>query len=1136
MKITYCFFFLLFLIIHTTFSQQVLYQRGGYLGIKDAITGTEITAPEYDGIKPFGKDARLFWCVMKDDKYGMLNAAGNLIIPLAYDKIEYYNSRYIQVTVSKKKGLIDYNGKLIVDFGLWSFRIFKDSEHMSFFISDKNGNVIIDTSGRIISKINYGIKDIIEDKLLVISNKKKGVCKLNGEMIIPFQYDGISSAFGSIILENKGVKGLSDTSGKLLIPVQYKNIIPLQGNRCFIVDDSNRYMLTDRMGVHQSEVKFDKGYDEKGKIIVSQNNLFGTIDAEGKIIIPCLYKSIKFSNGYFLVSNENNQFGVINEINEVVIPFQYNSLKFSDDIDHKLMIIAEKNKKCGIIDINGKEVIPFKYEGLDNIHQFVSGGLTFQGVVANKNGKKGVIDLNENIIVPFDDNKYIFSLESGKYLFSGIKEEDYFSVFTIYGESFFQNKKNNGFFYLSDNFIYSIYDRKDKASELTLFNPKEKFLMSETFSPKVKITSETLPKNYFDYFLILSKNFRYGMIGADGKILIPFEYHKLTPYKTQYFIAKKGEYEGLITRTNKVILPCQYKKINSFTETYVKITDRDNKHGLVDLSGKVTVPPFYDEIRRINDKVFAAQKDNKWGVISCNNSIIVPFLYDHISKRENYNPLVEAWFLVRKENKQGIINISLSNINAPDSMQVPLIYDELKEASDNRIIARVGTKWGLIDNHNTIILPIEYGAIKYDSYERLFDLYKDKKRGYANSAGKIFIPVEYTSISSCLNRYILKKDSSFFLTNKNGKFILESGSDEILYLANDMLRIKKDNKYGGIDTNGRILISLKYDRIGAFSKKRVVAVLNDKKGMIDNNEKIIIPFIYDDLSINDNATIVAAKGNKIGLLDSSGKELISFNYEMIKPDSRFYKVKSGGVWGVSDYDGKNIIPPQYDNIKVEIAKRNEGPIYFVQNKSLWGAVDSTGASMIPIEYGNIELLFINDSKYQFKVARDGLYGVIDKEGKQIIECKYDDITRMKEGFKYQYKLTSNHLSGIADTDGKQIIECKYNEIDVIRANGTYYYKVANNNLFGIVNIYGKQIIECKYDELTLVEGCYIVKEWENIGLLDLTGKEVVPLKYKAIKTDKDDKNRLIFKLYEKKDSKQFKIFTPEIKTGESKKK
>ena len=130
-----------------------------------------------------------------------------------------------------------------------------------------------------------------------------------------------------------------------------------------------------------------------------------------------------------------------------------------------------------------------------------------------------------------------------------------------------------------------------------------------------------------------------------------------------------------------------------------------------------------------------------------------------------------------------------------------------------------------------------------------------------------------------------------------------------------------------------------------------------------------------------------------------------------------------------------------------------------------------------------------------KVRLDGKYGFINKDGEEIIPCKYEDADNFPDGL---VKVKSAEGWGFVNEKGEEIISCKYEDADAF-SDGLA--RVQSKEGWGFVNEDGEEIIPCKYEESRdFSEGLARVKSKEGWGFVNEDGEEIIPCKYE----DADD--------------------------------
>jgi hypothetical protein len=162
---------------------------------------------------------------------------------------------------------------------------------------------------------------------------------------------------------------------------------------------------------------------------------------------------------------------------------------------------------------------------------------------------------------------------------------------------------------------------------------------------------------------------RYGL-QKDGCTLIPCMYNALFYWGKDKYIAKKGDAYGIVSIENKVLLPFEYRKISPLKENRSAVTKGvssywiDEKFLVVD-----------DETINLQEGFKKVKIAGKWGIVNPQGDVIVDYKYDEIS--------------TFRGRLVGIINGKLIKLNAyyPYRLQM----SGLNDVVDNRDIVRVAS-------------------------------------------------------------------------------------------------------------------------------------------------------------------------------------------------------------------------------------------------------------------------------------------------------------------------------------------------------------------------------------------------------------------------------------------------------------
>ena len=155
----------------------------------------------------------------------------------------------------------------------------------------------------------------------------------------------------------------------------------------------------------------------------------------------------------------------------------------------------------------------------------------------------------------------------------------------------------------------------------------------------------------------------------------------------------------------------------------------------------------------------------------------------------------------------------------------------------------------------------------------------------------------------------------------------------------------------------------------------------------------------------------------------------------------------------------------------------------------WGVVDKTGKAVIECKYDGYDA-YTNRSQGLILVNKDYKVGFVDKSGKEVVECTYDFIGRFYDDMAAVKK---DGKWGLIDVTGKEIIECKY---DNVWGYDDGLAGVEKDGKWGFVDMTGKEVIGCKYDRVSCFsDGLAHIQKDGKWGCVDKTGEEVVECKY-----------------------------------------
>lgn len=289
----------------------LVYKQDGKYGIIN-LDGKRITKNIYDSIENLAPTEGKY-LVSQNQKYGVIDLKGNTVVKTEYDKItsdEYYTEKdeykksgfivSVKTEDGYKCGYISYNGKKLLDTKYNDIeRISKEDEKIYLIASENGKSGLYKNSKNIIPNEYQSISYDDNDVLILQKNKKYGVAKLDGKIIIPVEQEAV---------ESKGIYLYAKSSNDNRVYDNQGNIIDINYNRAIYQTESEDYKIS----------------------TILNNNItyYGIVDKNGNKLVDEKYRYIEYLYGnYFVATDDDGNLGVINSNGKVVLEMKYSSLQ-----------------------------------------------------------------------------------------------------------------------------------------------------------------------------------------------------------------------------------------------------------------------------------------------------------------------------------------------------------------------------------------------------------------------------------------------------------------------------------------------------------------------------------------------------------------------------------------------------------------------------------------------------------------------------------------------------------------------------------------------------------------------------------------------------------------------------------------
>ena len=358
---------------------------------------------EYD-VEEIAEIEYKYFILYLNEKYGVMDSKGNIIVETKYDKVVIPNSKKA-VFICSNEG--DERNTVLNENGEEIFTLYDNVEE-------------IQLEG-LITSLPYE-KSILKYKV----NGQYGLIDLDGNRITKATYEeikGLKYKEGELLAKLNGKYGVININGVKLISFDYDNI---EADKYY--DEVEKYKKSGYIVCKTTDQGYRYGYiSHEGKKVLdtTYNNIRRVIDIEGEDI--------------YTIASKNGQYGLLKN-EEVLIDFKYQGIEYNSTNN---LLIINRGTKYGVYTLTGEEIVPIDYKTVqfngiyiyaktgDDIKYFTASGeevtTGFTSLVPvnngeyyitiDENGLYGVMDKDQNILIY---NKFVYV----DHMF-----DDYFSVY-----------------------------------------------------------------------------------------------------------------------------------------------------------------------------------------------------------------------------------------------------------------------------------------------------------------------------------------------------------------------------------------------------------------------------------------------------------------------------------------------------------------------------------------------------------------------------------------------------------------------------------------------------------------------------------------------------------------------------------
>ncbi|MFK8104936.1 MAG: WG repeat-containing protein [Saprospiraceae bacterium] len=484
----------------------------------------------------------------------------------------------------------------------------------------------------------------------------------------------------------------------------------------------------------------------------------------------------------------------------------------------------------------------------------------------------------------------------------------------------------------------------------------------------------------------------WGVINEANETVLDFEYTSIQRFKNDRFkIAKKTSKSIFYNTMGKEIIGLKYDRFGRKSENLIRVKE-DQYWGYVDELGNEKIPCQYDEAKNFQDGLAAVRQGQFWHFINSRGEVEVDLsgIAPKVKVKDvGYFKDGLAWFQAGDKfgyfDRQGNVRLAAKFKKAYDFCNgvAPVLTEK---------------ECGLIDQTgNYILQPGEYsyiGPFNVHGLAMIKEQY-DGWVGLINTKGEIVAPIKYQQILPYKDGYAKATGMrGLGMLDATGKEVFPAIYGEIGAISEGMVAVRSSYRYTSHYVNlkhEKVFKGQQYDIAMPFSSGHAV-IREDERNietqfLINNQGEKVHPEWKDIIHAYSEGIYGVLKNQTAGSIASyyfanedgenifgrrSFMEIKAFKNSIAPVKDRYH-------WGAIGLHGLYLIPPKYSRITIlpsGMIQARPGVIY--------GLSDRQGKILIPVAYDKLEL---TNKKRWLQIELGDRVGYADFNGEWIWELQ-----------------------------------------------------------------------------------------------------------------------------------------------------
>lgn len=314
---------------------------------------------------------------------------------------------------------------------------------------------------------------------------------------------------------------------------------------------------------------------------------------------------------------------------------------------------------------------------------------------------------------------------------------------------------------------------------------------------------------------------KWGFIDIDGNVVIKIQYDFVENFSKGLAFVGMGDRVGFIDKTGKFM-----KERLVFSDGLAKKSGKDYKFGFVDNEERFVINPQYDDAGDFSEGLARVGIGDwnmaKWGYIDNRGHYVIQPQYDEAG---DFSEGLAKVAIINGYTSSGDDVYNYGFIDKNGNFVISPKYNYAEDFSNGLAKVFIGEvdymgwktgKWGVINKEGTVVANIKYDDLG-DFSDGLAYAKIGGRYGFIDEKGEMVIPPQfeepYNSVgffdfSEGLARVFVKGKYGFI--DKKGSFVAEPKFEYATDFCNGVAYVKVNGKLGCIDKTGNYIVAPRF--------------------------------------------------------------------------------------------------------------------------------------------------------------------------------------------------------------------------------------------------------------------------------------------------------------------------------------